>query len=274
VVSLFVEIGRWWNFWRPFVNPGVESVLFEVFLCISLYTVVQTLELCEIITEKVFRVFHKLFVFLMPVFLCVGVMLPTLHQSSLGALYLMMDGKLHPLWFSPYIFAFFFLSSFFVGPAMIAVESVLAYGAYRHVAPLPVLRTLARIGGYIMLLYLVLRFADLAYHGKLGLIAEGSYESYAFLLEIGIGLILPLCIVFSPLVNYRLFIILYGLLTVFGVVLNRMNVVIIGMMRETGSVYIPAWTEILVTVGFVSGGILAYMFLCENFNILGDESHE
>ena len=278
VVSLFVEIGRWWNFWRPFTNPGLDSVLFEVFICISLYTVVQTLELCEIITEKVFRIFHRFFVFIMPFLLCVGVMLPTLHQSSLGALYLMMDGKLHPLWYSPYIFAFFFLSSFFVGPAMIAVESVVTYGAYKHLAPLPVLRTLARIGGAIMLVYLVLRFADLAYHDKLGLmwdgIWEGNYENLAFLAEIGIGLILPLCIVFTSLVNYRFWIIVYGLLTVFGVVLNRMNVVITGMMRSTDSVYIPAWTEFLVTFGLVAGGILAYMFLCENFNILGDESHK
>ena len=274
VVSLFVEIGRWWNFWRPFTNPGIDSVLFEVFICISLYTVVQTLELCEIITEKVFRIFHKFFVFIMPLLLCVGVMLPTLHQSSLGALYLMMDGKLHPLWYSPYIFAFFFLSSFFVGPAMIAVESVVSYGAYRHVTPLPVLKTLARIGGTIMLVYLVLRFADLAHQDKLPLLWENSYESVAFLIEIGIGLILPLCIVFTSLVNYRFFIILYGLLTVFGVVLNRINVVITGMIRETGSIYYPAVTEILVTLGLVAGGILAYMFLCENFNILGDESHE
>jgi Ni/Fe-hydrogenase subunit HybB-like protein len=274
VVSLFVEIGRWWNFWRPFVNPGFDSVLFEVFLCISLYTVVQTLELCEIITEKVFRVFHKLFVFILPALLCIGVMLPTLHQSSLGGLYLMMDGKLHPLWYSPIIFAFFFLSSFFVGPAMIAVESVLSYGAYRHLAPLPVLRTLARIGGTVMLLYLILKFADLAYHDKLYLLWENSYESVAFLIEIGIGIILPLCIVFTSLANYRFFIVLYGLLTVFGVILNRLNVVITGMIRETGSIYYPAWTEILVTVGLVAGVILAYMFLCENCNILGDESHE
>jgi Ni/Fe-hydrogenase subunit HybB-like protein len=273
VVSLFVEIGRWFNFWRPFVNWGHDSVLFEVFVCISLYTVVQTLELCEIITEKVFRIFHKFFVFIMPFLLITGVMLPTLHQSSLGELYVLMDGKLHPLWYSPYIFAFFFLSSFFVGPAMIAVESVLAYGTYKHLAPVPVLRTLARIGGCIMLLYLVLRFADLAYHGKWDLLWEGSFESAAFLIEIGVGIVLPLCIVFTSLANHRFWLIVYGFLTVFGVILNRMNVVLTGMMSSTGSPYIPAWTEILVTVGLVSGGILAYMFLCENFNILGDESH-
>jgi len=274
VVSLFVEIGRWWNFWMPFVHWGYESVLFEVFVCISLYTVVQTLELCEIITEKVFKVFHKFFVMVMPFLLILGVVLPTLHQSSLGALYLMMESKLHELWFSPYIFLFFLLSSFYVGPAMIAVESVLAYFSYKHLAPLPVLRTLARIGGCVMFVYLILRFADLAYHDKLSLLWDGSFESYAFQVEIGIGLIVPLFIVFSSLVNYRIWIIVYGFLTVFGVILNRMNVVITGMISETGSMYIPAITEILVTVGLVTGGVLAYMFLCENFNILGDESHE
>ena len=274
VASLIVEIGRWWNFWVPYIYWGYSSVLFEVFICISLYTVVQVLELCEIITEKVFRVFHKLFVIILPFLLILGVVLPTLHQSSLGALYLMMDGKLHGLWFSPYIFLFFLLSSFYVGPAMIAVESIVSRLSYKHVTPLPVLRTLARIGGCVMFVYLVLRFADLTYHGKLSLLWEGSFESHAFLLEIGIGLILPLCIVFSPLVNYRFFIILYGMLTVLGVILNRMNVVVTGMITETGSIYYPAITEILVTVGLVTGGILAYMFLCENFNILGDESHK
>jgi len=274
VASLIVEIGRWWNFWVPYFYWGYTSVLFEVFICISLYTLVQVLELCEIITEKVFRIFHKFFVAIMPFLLILGVVLPTLHQSSLGALYLMMDGKLHQLWFSPYIFLFFLLSSFYVGPAMIAVESIVSRVAYKHITPLPVLRTLARIGGCVMLVYLVLRFVDLYYHGKLPLLWEGSFESYAFLLEIGIGLVLPLCIVFSPLVNYRIFILLYGFLAVFGVILNRMNVVITGMWTSTGGGYIPAVTEVLVTIGLVTGGVLAYMFLCENFNILGNESHE
>ena len=274
VAALFIEVGRWWNFWTPFLFWGHHSVMFEVFLCISLYTLVQVAEVCEVITEKVFRIFHKFFVMIMPFLLICGVVLPTLHQSSLGQLYVMMEGKLHPLWWSPTIFLFFLLSSFFVGPAMIAVESVLAYFSYKHLAPLPVLRTFARIGGCVMLAYLVLKFADLAYHDKLPLLWEGSYESYAFLFEIGIGLVVPLVIVFSPLVNYRGWIIVYGFLTAFGVILNRTNVVITGMIRETGGVYYPAISEILLTLGFVAGGILAYMFLCENFNILRNESHE
>jgi Ni/Fe-hydrogenase subunit HybB-like protein len=275
VVGLFIEIGRWFNFWRPFVSWGHESVLFEVFWCISMYTVVQALEVCEIITEKVFRIFHRFFVAIMPLLLIIGVMLPTLHQSSLGELYVMMDGKLHPLWWSQMIFLFFFLSSFFVGPAMIAVESVISRCAYGHKASVPVMRTLARIGGVVMILYLCLKIGDLAYRGALPCLWEGSFESFFFIAEIGIGVILPLFIVFSPLANYWLGLVLYGLLTSFGVFFNRLNVVIIGMMRETpGDPYIPAYTEILVSVGLVCGGVLVYMFLCENFNILGHEHEE
>ena len=269
VTSLFIEIGRYWNFWRPATNPGHESILFEVFICVSLYTIVQTLKLCEIITEKVFCMFHRFFVTVMPFLLIVGIVLPTLHQSSLGALYLMMDEKLHPLWFSSHIFIFFLLSSFFVGPAMIAVESVLAYFAYKRLAPLPVLKMLAKIGGWMMVIYLVLKFADLAYHEKLHLIFDGSYESVAFMAEIGIGILLPLCIVFTPLVNYRVWIVVYGFLTAFGVVMNRMNVIMIGMSRTADTPYFPSGMEIVLTIGLVTGGILVYMFLCENFNILG-----
>jgi Ni/Fe-hydrogenase subunit HybB-like protein len=271
VVGLFIEIGRWWNFWVPVVSWGHDSVLFEVYICISLYTIVQTLEICEIVTEKVMRFLHPFFAAVLPVLLIIGVMLPTLHQSSLGGLYLMMDGKLHPLWWSPIIFVFFFLSSFFVGPAMIAVEGIVAYCAYGHLAPVPVLKTLARIGGVLMLIYLALKIGDLVYAGELPLLAEGSFESYAFLAELGIGLVLPLIIVFSPLINYRGWIIVYGLLTSFGVFFNRLNVVITGMIRETGSIYYPAVSEVLVSTGLVCAGILGYMFMCENFNILGEE---
>jgi len=274
VIGLFIEIGRWWNFWRPFWWWGYESILFEVFVCITLYTIVQTLEVCEIITEKVFRMFHRFFVIIMPFLLIFGVVLPTLHQSSLGQLYVMMEGKLHPLWWSPIIFFFFLLSSFFVGPAMIAVESVVTRCAYGHRAPVPAIRTLAKIGGAVMLVYLLLKFGDLTYRGALPFLWDGSYECIAFWCEIGFGVILPIMIVFSPLANYWGGLVVYGVLASSGVILNRMNVVITGMIRETGSVYIPAVTEILVTLGLVAGGILVYLFLCENFNILGHESHE
>jgi Ni/Fe-hydrogenase subunit HybB-like protein len=125
-----------------------------------------------------------------------------------------------------------------------------------------------------MLVYLVLSFADIYSRGALPFLLDGSFESIAFLIEIGFGVILPLCIVFSPLANYWCALVAYGILTSSGVMLNRMNVVITGMWRETGSIYYPAVTEVLFSLGLVTGGILVYMLLCENFNILEHEAHE
>ncbi|MDR1963450.1 MAG: polysulfide reductase NrfD [Planctomycetaceae bacterium] len=271
LVGLFIEIGRWFNFWRPFVSWGHESALFEVFWCVSLYTIIQVLELCEVVTEKVFRGFHWILVRYFPILAIIGVMLPTLHQSSLGAIYLMMDGRLHPLWWSPIIFLFFLLSSLFVGPAMLVMESVLVGYAFGHKTPISILKTLARIGGGIMIFYLVLKIGDLAIHNELGLLLECSFENAAFITELLVGVIIPIAIVFSPLVNRRGWIIVYGFLTSFGVFFNRMNVVITGMARDAGVIYYPTLFEVVISFGLVSTVVLIYLFLCENFNILNCE---
>ncbi|GHT26078.1 Ni/Fe-hydrogenase cytochrome b subunit [Planctomycetales bacterium] len=267
LAGLFNEIGRWWQFWRPFVTWGHASPLFEVFWCISMYTLVQVAELGEIVTEKIFKFLHKLFKFVLPVLIVLGIMIPTMHQSTLGALYLLMDGRLDPLWWTPIIFALFFVSSLMVGPAMAMLESVITYSAYGHKPKIEVMRLLARIGGGVMVIYLAIKLGDLYYRGQFGALFAGSFESYAMLAELGL-VILPILIVFSPLANHYAGLVIFGALGASGVFLNRMNVVVTGMWADAGSVYYPAVTEVLVSVGLVCGGILVYLFLCENFNIL------
>ncbi|MDR3108936.1 MAG: hypothetical protein LBU65_04505 [Planctomycetaceae bacterium] len=275
LIGLFVEIGRWFNFWRPFVSWGHESPLFEVFWCVSLYTIIQFLELTEIMTQKVLRKFHWILVRIFPVLAIVGVVLPSMHQSSLGAIYLMMEGRLDPLWWSPYIFLFYLLSSLYVGPAMLAVESVIVSKAFGHVTPMEPLKLLARIGGVLMLIYLVLKIADLVAANELGLLLANSYESNIFIAEMVFGVIIPLAIVFSPLINSRPCLIAYGFLASGGVFLNRMNVSITGMARDAGVFYFPSLFEFIVMFGIVAGVVLVYLFMCENFNILTtEEEHE
>ncbi len=274
MAGLFLDIGQWFNFWRPFVSWGYHSVLFEVFWCVSIYTTVQVLEFGEIVTERVAKPWHKFFKKIMPVLLVVGVLLPTMHQSSLGGLYLIEVGKLHPLWWSPFIPLFFFMSSFFVGPAMIAVETSLAGRAFNHWVDLRVLRSLARIGGSIMIIYLGLKVIDLINRGAFKYVFAGGLESTMFLLEIFIGVIIPLVIVFGPWGKTRKGIVTYGALTAIGVLMNRLNVVITGMINYYGPGYFPHWMELAVSIGLVAGGVLAYCFIVENFNILGhSEEH-
>ncbi len=271
--GLFLEIGRWFNFWPPFYSWGHTSPMFETFLCISTYTVVQCFEFAEIVTEKIFRSFHWIFVKILPLMIIVGVMLPTMHQSTLGTLYLLAEGKLSPLWWSPIIYVFFLLSSLYVGPATVAVISVLNDWCLGYRIPVAPMKLLARIGGSLMLVYLVLRIWDLAHRGQMGAALDFSPLSLLLIAEIGLGLIIPLAIVFSPLANNRFWLVVYGILGSFGVFFNRANTVIAGMWENAGVPYFPSPLECLIVSGLVTGALVGYIFLCENFDILKPE-HE
>lgn len=267
--GLFLDIGRWFNFWRPFVSWGYHSVLFEVFWCVSLYTTIQVLEFGEVATEKVQKSWHRTVKKMLPVLFIIGIILPTLHQSSLGSLYLIEVGKLYPLWWSMLLPLFFLMSSFFVGPAMVTVESMLAGRALGHKPDLGVLQSLIKIAGYIMLVYLGLKVGDLVYRGTLGLAFMGNLEGNMFLLEMVGGIIIPIIICFSPkLRNSAAGLMSFSVLVVAGVILNRMNVVFTGMAGYMGGFYFPSLIEWTVSISLMAMGVLAYLFVVENFSIL------
>ena len=123
LLTLILEIGRWDNFWRPLVSWGYRSPMFEVFMCISAYFLMQAIEFGEIVTEKIGKPFHKWIIKIMPVVVIIAALLPFGHQASLGALYLAFPDKLHPLWYSSMLPWFFLISSFFVGPAVVAFRN-------------------------------------------------------------------------------------------------------------------------------------------------------
>ncbi|WP_088189205.1 NrfD/PsrC family molybdoenzyme membrane anchor subunit [Desulfosporosinus sp. FKA] len=271
VLGLLIEVGQWFNFWRPYVSWGHTSVLFEVFWCVSCYTVIQILEFCEVATEKVFKGLHKFLKKAMPVLLIVGITLPTLHQSSLGELFYIMVGKENPLWWSVLLPPFFLLSSFFVGAGMIVIESSLAGKAFNHKVEIPVLRGLVRISGGAMILYLILKIVDMAVKGTFANAFAFDLPSIMFLTELIFGVTIPIIIAFSSLSSTRKGLLWFGILDVAGVILNRFDVVFTGMakyLNQHGGHYFPAWTEFIVSLGLVSIACLAYLFIVENFNII------
>ncbi|MDD4601520.1 putative Ni/Fe-hydrogenase 2 b-type cytochrome subunit [bioreactor metagenome] len=274
MAGLFLDIGQWFNFWRPFISWGYSSVLFEVFWCISIYTTIQVLEFGEIVTEKIGQKFHTILKKTMPVLLIIGVIFPTLHQSSLGSLFLIAVHKMHPFWWSPLLPLFFLMSSFFVGAAMICVESTVASKAFHHKVSLNVLSGLAKISGGMMICYLALKVYDLASRNILPLVINGSLEANFLLAEIIIGVIIPIIIVFSRAGKTRKGLFIYGILASTGVVLNRMNVVFTAMAKNNGGYYLPSIWEFTVSVGLIAAGCLVYCFIVENFNIFGHTSHD
>ena len=231
LISLLLDIGRWFNFWRPFFYWGFHSVLFEVFWCISLYTTVQLLEFGDLVFEKIhFPKLKKILTSMMPFMLILGIVLPSLHQSSLGSLYIVAVDRLYPLWWSMLIPFFFVWSAFFLGPAMVTVEGYLAARAYGREPETPVFASLTKVTLVMLIIYLIVKIFDLVYRGVLGMAFNGSFESNMFLIEMIVFIILPIIMYAMPSVRNKLGgVLTASLLVVIGVVFNRMNVVFTGM---------------------------------------------
>lgn len=267
LATLILEIGRWDNFWRPFISWGIHSPMFEVYMCISVYTFIQLIEFAEIFVQKFSPTWYRRIEKVMPVVVILGALLPFGHQASLGAIYLIVPHKLHPLWWSSLLPWFFLITSFFVGPAIVAIEALWAGKIFNSNVNIKILRSLIRISGGIMVAYLALKVFDLINRNAFQYLFTGGLESSMFLLEMVAGIILPVVICFSPWGTTKTGMVTFGILTVSGVVLNRVNVVFTGMYGALGAGYTPAGIEWGISIGLLSLVVLAYIFIVENFNI-------
>jgi Ni/Fe-hydrogenase subunit HybB-like protein len=225
-----------------------------------LYTTVLALEFSPIVLER-FHMEKPLKVvraILIPLVIT-GVILSTLHQSSLGTLYLIVPTKLYPLWYSPLLPVFFFLSAIAVGLAMTIFESSLSSRHFGLQLELPVLQELGRVLVVVLGVYGILRFEDLANRGALKLTVQPGYEMYLFWLEISLCIILPLLLLVQRKVrNSANGLYLSAVLVVLGFITNRMNVSITGFEGSTGVRYFPKWTELAVTGMIISAGFALF----------------
>jgi len=258
--ALMYDLGKPYNIWHPLIMRNPHSVMFEVAYCVMLYTTVLALEFSPIVLER-FNLQKPLKVvraILIPLVIC-GVILSTLHQSSLGTLYLILPEKLHPFWYSPLLPVFFFLSAIAVGLAMTIFESSLSSRHFGLHLELPVLQELGRVLVVVLGVYGILRFEDLANRGALKLAFHAGYETYLFWLEIMLAIILPLCLLVQKKVrNSPTGLYLSAVLVVLGFITNRMNVSITGMEGSTGVRYFPKWSELAVTGMIIGIGFAAF----------------
>jgi len=259
-VALMYDLGKPYNIWHPLIMRNPHSVMFEVAWCVMLYTTVLALEFSPIVLER-FNLQKPLKVIrgiLIPLVIC-GVILSTLHQSSLGSLYLIIPEKLHPFWYSPLLPVFFFFSAIAVGLAMTIFESSLSAKYFGRQLELPILQELGRWLVVVLSVYAVLRFEDLMDRGVLKLTLQPSYEMYLFWLEISLGLILPLILLLQPKVRMSAGgLYLSAVLVVLGFITNRMNVSITGFERSAGTHYFPKWTELAVTGAIIAAGFALF----------------
>jgi len=189
----------------------------------------------------------------------VGVLLSTMHQSSLGTLYLIVPHKLHPLWYSPLLPVFFFISAIALGCTMTIFESYLSLRAFRKGIEFELLTKLGAVAAVALLVYLVMKVLDMQGRGVLGQAFAPTYEGRMFLAEMLLGVIAPVVMFFIPRIRNNQFgLFVAALMVVLGFVMNRMNVAITGMDRSSGVNYFPSWTEIAVTASIVSAGFLFF----------------
>jgi len=273
--GLVFDLGLPWHIWHPVIFWQHHSALFEVAWCVMLYLTVLALEFSPVVLEKTpFRRLLNLVKKLTIPLVILGIMLSTLHQSSLGTLFLIMPFRIHPLWYTPLLPLMFFISAVGLGLCMVCVESSISHWLYDKEADHDLLAGLARAAAWVLGAYLVIRLGDLAYRGKLGYILEGSWESYLFIFEIIISAVIPIVLFSIPSVrNSRSGLMVGAFSGVFGFVLNRLNVGGVATISNVHSNYVPSWMEIAISVGIVSGFALAFLFFVEHFRVWESEAY-
>jgi len=259
-VGLMYDLGKPWNIWHPIIMWNPRSPMFEVGWCVMLYLTVLALEFSGVVFEKLgwkkaIAVQHAATVPLV----IAGAIISTLHQSSLGTFYLITPGKLHPLWYTPLIPWMFYFSAIAGGLAMMIVESRLSSRALGRGLEMPLLRSIGKALLVALAFYATVRLADMARLGVIGEIFTGSRESRFFLLEMAIGVFIPMALLALPAVRRNTGR-LYGaaLMVVIGLVVNRLNVSLTGFEGSLGGHYVPTIAEGIISLMLVGVGVTVF----------------
>lgn len=277
VIGLLCDLGQPWRIPYPLVYSwGTTSVMFEVGWCVALYTTVLFLEFAPALFEWLgwkipLRWIHRIELSL----IVFGIVLSTLHQSSLGSLFLMAPGKVHPLWYSPYIPIFFFVSAVAVGLAMVIFESGLSHKLFvdrtdpdRHVDLDRIALGLGRGAGVVLFAYFFLRLQGVADGEHWNLLATG-WGAWWLLEVVGLTLVPALMFAYASRHGRARIARTAAVLAVLGVVLGRINVSIVAMNWQLADRYVPSLMELVASITIVTLGIVVFRWIVNRMPILG-----
>jgi formate dehydrogenase iron-sulfur subunit len=200
--------------------------------------------------------------------LMAGIMFSVLHQSSLGSLFLIVPHKLNAIWYSPILPLFFFVSAVAAGVAMVIVESTLSAWYFGREIEIALLRDVGHVLCWALFGTLALRGLDIVLRGIGTELLVLTPQSVAFWIEVQAGLIVPLAILLTPdFADSARWLFWASLMVILGLLINRLNVAVVGITSTYGETYYPHWMEIAITAGIVAAGVLAYIFVCRNFPV-------
>ena len=277
--ALLLDLGRPWNVINPIIGNsfGVSSVMFLVAWHFMLYMLAEFIEFSPAIAEwlgwkKIRRILGTLTLGAV----IFGITLSTLHQSGLGALFLMAKGKIHPLWYSEFIPILFFVSSIFAGLSMVILEGSISQKVFAsrispklHKSHDDIVLGLAKICAGAMYVYLFLKILVFI-HGE-SLPYLNSPMGYLFLVEIVVFVLIPTRM-YTQAVRYKNVsaVKLASILTLIGIALNRLNVSVIAFKWYESDRYYPSWEEIAITLAVIFTEILVLRWIVLRMPILSD----
>ncbi|MBE0659793.1 MAG: Ni/Fe-hydrogenase cytochrome b subunit [Bryobacteraceae bacterium] len=275
VVALMFDLGRPWRIWHPLIMWNPRSVMFEVGWCVTLYTTVLFLEFFPLVLER-FKLTkaHKILKGVMPLIIIAGVILSTLHQSSLGSLYLIMKGKLHPLWYSPLMPLLFYISAIAVGLGMTIFESWHSSKAFGRQLEWPLIQKLSRMLAVVLSLYVVMRLFDVTQRHAWVYLEQPGWESKLFMLEMALFIVPALLLYREKTRQNPTGLYITVVMFLLGFVTNRLNISLTGMEASSGVTYIPKWTEVAVTFSIIAGGFAIFRLAAKNLPVFEAAEHE
>jgi Ni/Fe-hydrogenase subunit HybB-like protein len=277
VLALHYDVGRPWRLPYPFfVRQGTSSVLFEVGACVALYLTVLFIEYSPVAMEWLgLKRIRSIVLKLTLVLTIFGVVLSTLHQSSLGALFLIAPSKLHPLWYSKYLPVYFFVTAVIAGLSMVIFEGTLSHRYFKdrmddtHLAESDAVALgFGKAAAYTLAGYFMIKLIGIAADNNWHLLATG-YGAW-FLVEL-LGFVALPCFLYAVGVREKNLKLIRGTAawTVLGIMVNRFNISLIAFNYHLPSSerYFPHWMEIAVSVFIVTVGLILFRFVATRMPI-------
>jgi Ni/Fe-hydrogenase subunit HybB-like protein len=260
VLVLLMDLGRWDQFYSVLLpwRWNLHSFMFEVSMSITIYFGVLVLELVAVVFEERDWMPVQLIKQVIPLIAGVGILLSCVHQGSLGALFLVLSHKLHPLWWTPILPVLFFASAVFSGLSVAIFLAIVTWRALGRPAPMQLLLGLAKVVAIVMAIYLVLKIGDLLVAGEAGLVFGSGWLSVLFLAEMAIGVIMPLIIFNSRAGESERGLLMGTVYVLVGLALNRSATAWFALRAPVGATYFPHWMEFGIVIAAAAFAILFF----------------
>ncbi len=268
-IGLLLDLGQPQRGWHVFAYPNLHSPMFEVALCVMSYTTVALLEFLAPVCEKFgFHIPLRVLRTIEIPLIVLGAAIATLHQSTIGTFFLIAVDKLHNLWYSPILPLLFWISAVFTGMCIIIVEAVLVHRYLKQPDETELLATLTKIIPWFLAIYLCLKLYALAFLSARPLF-DRPVLTTLFLAEIVLGIIVPLILFMGKRIRTdgSLQLLAASMVVFFGLVLNRFNVSMFGMIQANQQIYYPSFLESVVTIGIIAAHILFFALIARYFPI-------